>query len=201
MAQVRNRPPGSSWRVVFIGQSWLNSPSPYTGGPESIPAVSMSGRGIPWENLAINGVGWAAWLAALMQDVYDQVVPTTANNVLVMYDSGQSSAWSGATAATIYAEQVDIAEAAKNIGGYTHVIGSTLTGNAANTSPQNTKRLDLNTLMLANADGAFDAVVDVNVGPVADWTDPTYYFEDHPNAAGCAALAALLIPTLDAILV
>ena len=58
-------------------------------------------------------------------------------------------------------------------------------------------RLDHNALMMANADGHFEAVMDVSVAPLDDPTDTAYYVDQiHWTTAGAKAAAEIIATVL-----
>jgi len=192
------RSPGGAWRVVFDGQSLnltgvnvdLETNNPY-------PDQVMSGRGVPWANVAVAGQSWTT-LATTAATRTHPLAGFTTNTLLVMC-GGTADILDGDSGATLYADEVAYANAAR-AAGYSHVVATTLVGNSATTGGQNSARLSHNSLLLADASNAFDFVVDFDVPPLDDWTDTDYYFDGvHWLETGAAAAAALMSPVIDAL--
>lgn len=97
----------------------------------------------------------------------------------------------GASAAVIYTRVKAMATLARAAGGAsTLVIASTITPYDLLSAPLETVRLDANTLLLADADVAFDAVVDLCAAPMDDPTNTTYYSDGlHPTTVGAGLIA------------
>src|SRR5690606_37558724 len=121
MTRGQFRGPGGPWRVVFDGQSHTNDPPP----PTSYPPRLMSGRGIPWANVAINGTSWSMLLDGGTNAVEVEVAPAserlhplagyTTATILVM-SGGQQDIFDGDTGEQVYADAAAYAEAARAAG-------------------------------------------------------------------------------------
>lgn len=201
MTRAAVRPPGGKWRVVFDGQSLNNVGlvDPFEGGNYPYPDQVMSGRRVQWANVAISGKSWTD-LATTAATRTDPLAGYATNTVLVMC-GGTSDIHAGDSGQQLYDEEVAYATA-RRAAGYTHVIATTLVGNKGNTPEQNQARLDHNAILLADPDGAFDAVVDFDVPPLNDWNNTAIYFDGvHWWSTGAKIAAELMAPTLDALLV
>ena len=192
-------------RVVFDGQSLNLVPIDH---PElSFPARVMAGRGIPWHNAAVSGVGWA-WLAG---DASTRLFPQArarvgCTDILVM-QGGQTDIFLNHTGAEVYDLAVDYAIAARSAG-FDKVILTTMpamgptTGSPpVPTAPQWAEALAHNVLVRSNS-GGFDGVADLYQGALTDATNPTYYMGDrlHFVAAGAQVAANIIAPVLDVVL-
>ena len=189
------------WIVVFDGQSLNLVPGALTTYCYKV----MSGRGVPWRITAKSGIPWIGnptpW-SDLSDDAATRTHPlakAATQSVLVMC-GGQSDLWADDTAATLYADGVTYANAAR-AAGFDWIIGTTITANSVNTAGQNTERQAHNVLLLADASNAFDDVVDLAAN--ANLEDYNTYTSDgvHWTGAATTIVASLLDPYLDAVLV
>jgi len=192
------RAPGP-WRVVFDGQSLnlvgLNLDlTTHTTYPEQV----MADRRVVWNNVAISGASWTV-LATTAATRLHPLANRNDNTLLVMC-GGTADIAAGDSGATLYADEVAYANAARTAG-FDYIICTTLVGNSGNDAGEETARLNHNSLLLADASNAFDAVVDFDVPPIDDWTDLDYYFDGvHWWVTGAEAAANLMAPALDAVL-
>ena len=103
------------------------------------------------------------------------------------------------TGAEVFARAVAYSQAARDAG-FDAVWAATIppfAGALAPTADDLQARLDHNALMRANADGHFDAVMDVSVAPLDDPTDTAYYVDQiHWTTAGAKAAAEIIATDL-----
>lgn len=183
-------------RVVFDGQSLNLLPI-----GSRWPSLAMARRGEHWNNQSNGSTSWTSLHKRAPQIVYP-LAALASNAVLVLGIGGETDLMDESdSGATVYADLVAYSAAAKTAG-FDKVLGLTIPPSTAFTSPQNTARLNANTLILADASGAFDAKVDVSVAPLDDASNTTYYSDGlHLTAAGALAVADLVLPVLLALLV
>lgn len=179
-------------QVVFDGQSLNNSPS-----SASYPAQLMSGRSVPWSNVAINGTAVDA-LAVTAPTRRDPVLAHSASSALV-FVGGQSDLVLDDSAATLLSDLESYAAAARAAGAG-RIIMATIPPSTAYSGPQETERVAVNALIRASS--AWDAVVDLaSVAELSNPGDATYYADGlHWTAAGAAAAASSVGSTLDTVL-
>jgi hypothetical protein len=200
MAPARLRAPAPV-RVVFDGQSFLNWPA----APDNVPSVLMHGNGVPWHNVAVDGQGWGVLATTQAARLFPQARPSPLLDVLVMVGGWSDIVYDGETGEATHAFAVAYADAAR-AAGFDQVICATIPASGPNILglgiPTSTdyERIDAyNALVMADADGDFDAVVDLAVAPLDDATNATYFLGDklHFRAAGAAAAAELIRPVLE----
>lgn len=187
-------------RVTFDGQSLCNYPDP----PNNAPTLVMAGLGVPWANVALNGIGWydLAGTVTTRRDPQSPASRAGKLDVLVML-GGQSDVYAAApsgdqTGATIYDRAVSYATSAR-AAGFDRVLLCTLPPMGPNayglgipTASQAQAITDFNTLALANS-GGFEAVADLHVPPLDDSSSTTYYLDRlHWTAAGAVAAASII---------
>lgn len=179
-------------QVVFDGQSLNNSPS-----ATSYPAQLMAGRSVSWCNVAINGTAVDA-LATSAPARRDLVLRHMESTVLV-FVGGQSDLVLGDSAATLLADMVSYATAARTAGA-DRVVMATVPPSTSYTAPQEAERGTLNPLIRASS--AWDAVLDLAAATnLTDASNATYYADGlHWTTAGALAAATAAAPVLDAVL-
>lgn len=187
--QVAVREPNAPQRVVFDGQSYNNWPVP----PNNYPSVLMRGRKIPWHNASVDGWSWAFLATNATTRLHPQL--TVSDYTVLILQGGQgditNTPGSGSTAYTRISTYADNARAA----GADYIIATTMPPASFLFPPggqQETERLSHNTLLLADANGAFDTIVDI-----ADLAEPTYNDTVHPNILGAQIIAQRLAGPLD----
>lgn len=185
-------------RVVFDGQSLNIVPSSPAG--VNYPARAMEGRPYPGNNVAISGTSWTvlATTVTTRRDVY----ATAADNTTLVLQGGQADVLADDTGATVMADIVSYAQSARTAG-FDTVIATTMPPMTPWLSEdQETALAAFNTLLLADAGGDFDYVVDLNATALGDNSDLTYYQADliHWTAAGAQLAADTISSTLDTVL-
>lgn len=194
-------------RIVYDGQSLNLQPPP--GDGVSMPEVASAGLGYPFANVAFGGASWTA-LAAGTGGVeaaatrLNPVLALSAGVVLVLTGGTSDLIFEDDDGATVMADIVAYSDAARSVattaGTSIHVIASTIPETFNMTGDEQTARQAFNTLLLADAGGDFDAVIDLTeseAGPLADSTDSTYYADGvHWNATGAAYAAGLIRPAI-----
>lgn len=179
--------------MIFDGQSLNVTPL-----PPDLPfpnRVMESHEGMPWWNVAISGTSWTVLSTTAATRLHPKFVGSTPN-VLVLL-GGQSDIMDGDSAATVLADMVAYADAARTAGA-DHIVACTLPPAALLTAPQDVVRLAVNDLILESED--FDSVADVAVIPeLQDTGDLTYFYDgSHWTAVGADLAAAVVAPVVDA---
>lgn len=201
MAEVGAR--AAYYGVVFDGDSLNTDPFGGTSYPDRVMSTRSgvyytAARGAwTWSQLYLgNPTGQLPFAK--------RVIPycNLAEFVVYIQVGGINGYALGQSGASVYGSEKSAAldVVAANAGAY--IIGTTTLPSTAVTGGNETKRTDGNTLVVANADGAFDAVV--NLAANTDLDDPadTNWYVDgtHPTAAGLAVMASLVGTALDAAL-
>jgi hypothetical protein len=213
-AALRAEPP--ELMVVFDGQSFNRTP-PWEG--------DENGRSYPWHLL--HGPGWGvadrpsggiahavpavsgnAW-STLLTTVATRTHPlaNAATITALVLCGGTTSVNNGDSAATIYANMVDYAVGCRTAG-FDYIVACDILGSGSFAGGEITAWADANTLILADASEAFDAVVNTHGAFEAEWgasyweSDPPMFGFDqtHPVGDGtivlAEAVAAVLWPLL-----
>lgn len=187
--------------IVFDGQSLLNVPL----APANSASRAMQGRPYRWVNVSINGTSWTTHQGTAATRLWPQAVGTVAN--IHVMNGGQQDVFDGDTGATIYDDACDYAEAAK-ANGFTHTVlctlpamGPDMLGSGWPTGPMSTAIASFNSLVVANSRGV-DEVVRLDLDPLDDATDPTYFLVDrlHPSAAGAQVIGDRMWTAISAVL-
>jgi hypothetical protein len=202
-------------RVIIDGQSLNLTPNDAaldTSGrkvvPGNFPALLMRGLDIPVVCTAVGGEGWFERIPNLAAQVYPQFRKKAGCPDIVIANGGQGDIIDvpGATGASAYASFTTYVNNLR-ANGATKVIATTMPAMGPDIIPgrptagEYTAIANLRTLMLANAAGC-DAVVDLQVAPLNDATNGTYFFVDrlHIVVPGAEAMANLVRPALDSVL-
>ncbi len=185
--------------VLFAGQS-LNLVPEYgnvLGNP--YPFWAMGGnRQYPWlaSPLAVTGASWETLLTQVDANLYPLL--NHAGQTIMCMCGGTADVNAAASGATIYSRMKSYADGAV-ANGCDYVIATTITPSSSFTVGENTARSDANTLLLANGDASFDAVVDFANDPALDDnTDVTHYFDGtHPYGPGTMRMGELMKSAID----
>ena len=203
-AAVRAPDPAGA-RFVFDGQSLCVWPPPEfsTDGRGPFPDRLMHGLGIPWETVALGDHAWGYEGSGdplhLWTTIETRLFPQARSgyyDYLLMLGGSADIYRDHQTGAEVFARAVAYSQAARDAG-FVVVYAATIppfAGSLAPTADDLQARLDHNALMRANADGHFEAVMDVSVAPLDDPTDTTYYEADqvHWTTAGAKAAAEII---------
>ena len=181
--------------TVFDGQSLSilgRFPSKVMTAMDAATGLSLWSRNV--------AVGSAAWHDLALTAV-DRLFPygSVALSTALVMNGGQSDLWDGESGAQVYAEEVAYAAAAR-AAGFDVVVAITICPGQYSEAEE-AARLEHNDLLLADASGGFDAVVDVAALPeLADPTDLTYYdaLGIHWTEAGAQIAADAVAPVLQA---
>lgn len=187
----------ASGAVVFDGQSLNN----YPAVPDNMPTLVLADLpGVPGLNISRDTTSWTDLVGSVAwrRNPKAHIGLTT----ILLMNGGTSDILGGDTGATLYADEVSYANSARTAG-YDLIVAVTLCPNVNNTGGMETARVDHNTLLLADASNAFDAVVDIaNLPELDDPADLTYYLPSNPHwtAAGAAAAAGAIVPVVAGLL-
>ncbi|MDZ7786513.1 MAG: hypothetical protein U5L95_05360 [Candidatus Saccharibacteria bacterium] len=207
MSAVAARAPGSLTVVVFEGQS-LNLRSSMLFGVDPWPYRLMAGRGLPWATVALDNASWTDLLtgtdAAAGQPSSTRLHPiaqvsSAAKKILVLCGGQTDLNGEGDSGTQVFADLVANAQAARTAG-FTHVIATTIPGSSTYDSGEEIARNDHNTLLLADAGGDFDGVVDLTVTSLDTHNDTDFWDVIHLSAIGADKLADAADPVLDTVL-
>jgi hypothetical protein len=185
-------------RVVWYGDSYCQEVNPGA----DFPRLTMVGLDAGFNRVGFNGLGWGLLLSGGYQTELTKTAIGTTTNILVM-SGGHGDFTFGADGETTYDRAVTAAEAAV-AAGFDAVVITTMSPTLETvTDDQETDREEYNTLLLANGDDAFDAVIDLaGDSRLDDYTDTTYYDADetHYNPAGSLVAADLTRPDIAALI-
>lgn len=184
----------SGTRVVFDGQSLNIVPT-----TSSYPAQTMANApGVPWKNVAIGGAA-IVQLTRTVADRVDRWPALSAYTIYVLCE-GTTEIGLAETGADFYTAIGAYADHARSVG-YDYVIATTISPSTIFSGGVETERQNANTLLLADASGKFDDVVDVTTGVMADPNDTTYYVDGtHFTAAGAGVVAGIVYAALSPVL-
>ena len=175
--------------VVFDGQSLNRVPVP------DYPALAMAGfRDAAAENIAVNGESWTV----LAKDVETRRDPHADGYAVLVMVGGTSDVTSGDDGPTVYRDMASYAESAREAG-FEYVIAATIQPSTGLTSAEDAARAEANRLLLADADDAFDEVVDLAETPgLVDPAGPGYYDGiGHPSKRGAELMAEAIRPAIE----
>jgi hypothetical protein len=191
--------------VLFDGNSINNYPGNSQTSATAYPAQFLDSVSYKGKNVAVSGSGWAS-LDAVNNGNGN---PPFSRRAAIYGECGQTSVYLmvggiqdyqfGSTAAQAYdlhVVQAGLARAA----GFDIVIDSTCTPASSVVGAIETERVAGNVLILADADTAFDAVVDLD-DLLPNPADTTYYSDGlHPTEAGALVIANAMKAALVALL-
>jgi hypothetical protein len=174
--------------VVFDGQSLNRIPVP------DYPALAMAGiRGARAENIAVNGESWTV----LAKDVQTRRDPLADGYAVLVMVGGTSDVTSGDDGPTMYGDMASYAESARDAG-FDYIIAATIQPSTGATPAEDAARAEANRLLLADAEDAFDEVVDLAGTPgLDDPRGPAYYDGiGHPSPRGAQLMADAIRPAI-----
>lgn len=182
-------------RVVFGGQSHNSWPpaelppgTPWVDGIGPYPNRLMRYfAGIPWANTAHGGHGWAELAQTFDVDVRPQARNRPGCIDIFIMSGGQGDIYNDdCTGAETYQRAVAYAQEARDIG-FHYVLATTMPafgpGGSIDPTPDMLQaRVDHNTLLMADAEGQFDAIADWHSDPIlADATNQTWWESDRAH--------------------
>lgn len=181
--------------ICFAGQSLNSLPGAYPG--QLITAITAAHGAVRTPiryNVWEAGVGWVPQSSGFRLIRVNPYGKSADINVLSMV-GGTQDYINGVTGAASYSAMCTYADYARSVG-FDVVIAATTNPCGLITGGNETKRVDGNTLVMADASNKFDYSVDVANDPrLDDPTDLTYYNADqtHLIAAGGAVMAELML--------
>lgn len=182
-------------RIIFDGQS-LNLIS--TDAETTYPIFVMEGLSLPYSVVAVGGQSWTSLAGTAPTRLHPY--GGTADTLTLVMTGGSSDILDGDTGATVMADAVAYADAAR-AAGFDNVICTTIPPTIAFDTSESDAKDDFNTLLVADAGSDFDAVVDLRVTDLEDATDSTFYLDGvHWNAAGCEVAGGLAQTALTTVL-
>lgn len=205
MSQASVRAPSTPpVRLIFDGQSHNIVPFPPILG-QPYPWHLTRGRGVPWGVVAVSGSSWTV----LLTDIDERLYPTLghATTTVLLMSGGSSDVVDGDTGAQIYTDHVTYADLARTADPTIKIIACTLLGSTGFAiDSREARRLDFNTLLLADADDAFDAIADVDAAFVAIygaayWSNTSVLWDGlHMTNAAAVVYADTVAPVLDSLI-
>ena len=196
------------YSFVFDGQSQNFFPI----GPDTYPKQLMADLGTidgyvpPSSMVAEGGASWSMLLAGTTPGVAPATIRThpRAHQALITFlvmCGGTQDVLENDTAATIYADMVAYANAAR-VAGFEPIVATTVPPSTTFSGPQETQRAAANVLILADASNAFDGVADVTVAPLNNPADTTYWNVDgiHWNETGCGLVADIVRAVIEGLI-
>lgn len=183
--------------VVFDGQS-LNT-NPYGLPPSAWPYKTLNSTTTPYAEVWVSGLGWSSLAQTRATRVDPKGNSGTLTGLSMMGDT--TSIALGIPGATAYATQRTYAAAAR-AAGYDKVVNFTLPPSTTFTAPQETQRQALNALIIGNAEGTWDAIVNLTTDSriESDPADPLYYIDGtHLQPATHTIIAALAVPAFTSV--
>lgn len=180
--------------ILFDVDSFCNRPLP----PDNVPTVLPAAMKVPRYNVGINGQ--LAQTSVVFQA--GRIAPYTKIGRETIYhlQIGVNDIAFGGVGSAIYANKVLMADAAR-AAGFTYVVSPTTPPFDTITGGQETQRDNLNAAMLADADNAFDLVIDLTGDSGMENPNGAYYADGvHWSAAGALAYVAIAQPQIEALL-
>ena len=192
--------------IVGDGQSHSNIPMGF-----AIPNVVSTDLGYPLSSVGVGGSSWSTLLTTVHTRLGPVLSDDASSTAVLLMIGGSQDIVEGDTAATVYADAVAYAAAARSLAtGPLYIVAATIPPVGPNvlsnnhfTEAEEAVRVAANALMLADASGAFDAAVDIGIAPYDDPTDPTYFQVDqtHLTELGAQGIAqGIVIPAVEAVL-
>jgi hypothetical protein len=183
------------FQIVCDGQSIMNSPG-LPNNPDNIPyqlRIALGTKHVFHE--AQNGLSITALTPTLTSRLEPYITDVSCDLNIWLFCGGNSDLSEEDTGQEIYDELVAYRDTVMGLG-YDLAMATTITPNRF--SPilgHEDERLDFNDLILANADDKFDAVIDLEVGIMADYNSIAYNPIDntHPTSVGSHYAAHTLI--------
>jgi lysophospholipase L1-like esterase len=192
--------------IVGDGQSHSNTPMGF-----AIPDVVSEELGYPLSNVSVGGSSWSTLLTTVHSRLGPVLPDDVASTAVLLMIGGTQDIVEGDTAATVYADAVAYAAAARSLAtGPLLIVAATIPPAGPNvlsnnhfTEAEEAVRIAANALVLADESGAFDAAIDIGIAPYDDPTDATYFQVDqtHLTELGARGIAQdIVIPAVEAVL-
>lgn len=183
--------------VVFDGQSLNVLPGGVNSYPYKVMALVNDISG-PHVIFSVPGVGGQSWtnLAQSQSRTIPHAFDAATHNVWVGVGGTGDIRIDNNTGAELYADTAGYAQD-MTAAGYTYIIGTTTTPAESMTAPQLANLADGNALIIADALGAFDAVVDLGGTPGLDDPLSIYYADGvHWSNEGSTLAAETMLPAI-----
>lgn len=182
--------------VVFDG----NSINRFPAEPNTYPTQMLADTGWAGRNEGLSSHPWGQ-----LDDTFAmRCAPHMKSGLVTVYAmvGGILDYQLGASGATVYTRSKAMATLARAASpGTVLVVASTTTPYDLLGGAEETARLAGNTTILADADNAFDDVVDLCASPMHDPTNTTYYSDGvHPTATGASMIADRMAAAITALL-
>lgn len=167
-------------RIVFDGQSRLAIP-PWNGLllGYSWGRLVTAGLGLPAVSRAISGQGWTELSTTFATRVAPYITPAEPT-IFVMCGGGSDILEDGDEPEQVYADAGAYAQMARDVGA-AYVLATTIMPGRLfqedESGDAEERRQATNALMLADADGYFDAVVNLDVPGLTDTDDFDVYYD------------------------
>lgn len=200
------------YSFVFDGQSLNQFPFQPNNYPTQMMAAlgTIDGLEPPWSIVAEGAASWSELAAGVYRPTAGVSVAPAVDRLFIHANQGLTTfllmcggtqdVLEGDTAATIYGDMESYADNAK-AAGFTYVIAQTIATSTAFSGGEETVRDAANVLILADAGGAFDATVNIDVAPLDDPADTDYYSDGiHPTALGATVLADVTLAAVESLL-
>jgi lysophospholipase L1-like esterase len=192
--------------IVGDGQSHSNFPMGF-----AIPNVVSTELGYPLSSVGVGGSSWSTLLTTVHTRLGPVLSDDGSSTAVLLMIGGTQDIVEGDTAATLYADAVAYAAAARSLAtGPLYIVAATIPPAGPNvlsnhhfTEAEEAVRVAANALMLEDGSGAFDAAIDIGIAPYDDPTDPTYFQVDqtHLTELGARGIAEdIVIPAVEALL-
>jgi hypothetical protein len=184
--------------IVTDGQSLMNSPLTLLDRQAATwdkTSKQIAFRtGITTVNEALDATSITTLASTVAVRVHPHADPRAEHNIWVFL-GGQSDLFTEEDSGqTVYDELVAYGAGLRGAG-FDLLVPCTVPPSASYTAPENTERLALNSLLLSDPDGAFDAVADLVTGLLASQSSAAFMFDQlHLSVLG-ANLAGQIIAT------
>lgn len=193
------------YSMVFDGQSLNLIPGAATYPSQMMDGFEIDGAPPSWSNVAEGGASWTVLgsggvgVVPAAQRLFPHLHQGLTTFLILC--GGTSDVLENDSGAQIYADMETYVNAAKAVNAGLVVVAQTITPCTIFTGPQNTALANANTAILADANGVFDATVNVALDPLDDAADTTYYADGtHWTAAGAAIAAERTLTAVESLL-
>lgn len=167
-------------RVVFDGQSRMNSPAWDAGVPgllgQNWGQIVMMGRGIPCYMVAVGGTSLTDLAASFPTRAAPFVTKPDIEPTIYVICGGFTDYFGGDSGAQVYSDAGALADLARGAGAQ-YIICTTTLPSTVFSGAQNTARLAGNALILADASNKFEAQIDFEVDGLNNPADTQSYFD------------------------
>jgi hypothetical protein len=183
---------GAPAAIMFDGDSFNNRPLV----PDNVPTLLPAALKWPSVNKGQNSTLSQLWKTGTEARVsrYANMAEVTVYHLMI----GVNDIDFGLPGATVYANKVEMADTARDAG-FTFIVSMTTPPYSGISGGEETARDALNAAMLADAEDAFDLVVDLTGNANMENPAGSYYADGlHWSATGSAAYTAIAAPLIAA---